>query len=110
VNGHREKRLPNTSNIHFEGADAEGLLLLLDEKGVCCSPGSACSTGKVEPSRILLAMGFSKERARSSVRFSFSACNTAGEADAAAGIVAAAVGRIRSLRPAAGGRVILHGP
>ncbi len=108
INGDRERRLPNTSNIYFEGVDAEGLLILLDEEGVCCSPGSACSTGVFEPSRVIMAMGFTKERAKSSVRFSFSLENTEDEADRAVEILGRAVSRIRSVRPARKGRVIVR--
>ena len=79
VNGDQQHRLANTTNLYFPGIDAEGLLILLDKAGVCCSPGSACSTGEVKPSRILTAMGHAAERARSSVRFSVSRFTTEEE-------------------------------
>lgn len=95
INGDRDGRLPNTSNLYFPGVDGEGLLILLDEAGVCCSPGSACSTGQVKPSRIVRAMGHPAARARSSVRFSLSRFTTAEEIDAAVAAVAQAVGKLR---------------
>jgi len=99
INGDPEGRLPNTSNLYFPGVDGEGLLILLDEAGVCCSPGSACSTGQVKPSRIVLAMGHPSARARSSVRFSLSRFTTAEEIDAAVVAVAKAVGKLRVVLP-----------
>ncbi|MEO0414602.1 MAG: cysteine desulfurase family protein [Verrucomicrobiota bacterium] len=95
INGDPTNRLPNTSNLFFSGVDGEGLLILLDEAGVCCSPGSACSTGAVKPSRILLAMGHDSKRARSSVRFSLSHMTTAAEIDSAVEAIAQAVGKLR---------------
>lgn len=99
VNGDPDKRLPNTSNLWFPGVDGEGLLILLDEAGVCCSPGSACSTGQVKPSRIVRAMGHPAARARSSVRFSLSRLTTAEEIDAAIAAVVRAVGKLRVVAP-----------
>jgi len=95
INGDPERRLPNTSNLYFPGVDGEGLLILLDEAGVCCSPGSACSTGQVKPSRIVRAMGHSNARARASVRFSISRFTTVEEIDAAVAAVVKAVGKLR---------------
>ena len=105
INGDPDKRLPNTSNLYFPGIDGEGLLILLDEAGLCCSPGSACSTGSVKPSRIIKAMGFSNARARSSVRFSFSHENTAGEIPQAIEAIQTAVGKLRITMPSGGGVV-----
>lgn len=82
VNGDPENRLPNTSNLFFEGVDSEALLILLDQEGVCASSGSACLSGSPQPSPVLKAMGFSNERAKSSVRFSFGSGNTREEAGA----------------------------
>ena len=96
LNGDKEHRLPNTTNIAIEGADSEALLMLLDQKGVCCSAGSACTAGSLEPSHVLRAMGFSTERARASLRFSFGRFNTEEEVSAAAGILTTAVERVRS--------------
>ncbi|HEX8372087.1 MAG TPA: cysteine desulfurase NifS [Chthoniobacterales bacterium] len=97
VNGDQENRLPNTSNVAISGVESEALLILLDQKGVCCSGGSACTTGQLTPSHVLMAMGFSQERARSSVRFSFSRYNTRAEVDRALEIVIAAVQKLRTL-------------
>jgi len=71
ING-KGPRLPNTSNLSFKGVDGENLLMLLDQKGVAASHGSACSSGALEPSRVLQQMGLSREKARSSIRFSLS--------------------------------------
>jgi cysteine desulfurase len=80
-NGTAEPRLPNTANIAFKGVEAEGILLLLDQAGVCASSGSACTTGSLEPSHVLLAMGCGAARARGSVRFSLGYYNTAAEVE-----------------------------
>jgi cysteine desulfurase len=80
-NGTQETRLPNTSNISFEGIEAEGILLLLDELGICASSGSACTSGVLDPSHVLLAMGCSPARARGSVRFSLGVYNTEADVD-----------------------------
>jgi len=92
--------------LFFPGVDAEGLQILLDDAGICCSPGSACGSGKVKPSAVLKAMGHGNDRARSSVRFSFSAFNTMEEVELAALAVAKAVGKLRVLLPSGGGPVI----
>jgi len=81
LNGARDARLPNTSNISFEGIEAEGILLLLDELGICASSGSACTSGSLDPSHVLLAMGCSTARARGSVRFSLGIYNTEADVD-----------------------------
>lgn len=99
INGDPDGRLPNTSNLYFPGVEGEGLLILLDEAGVCCSPGSACSTGQVKPSRIVRAMGHPNARARGSVRFSLSRLTTEAEVDAAIGAVVKAVGKLRVVLP-----------
>ena len=75
-NGAKEPRLPNTSNLAFEGVEAEGILMLLDQAGICASSGSACTTGSLDPSHVLTAMGCSAARARSSIRFSLGIYNT----------------------------------
>ena len=105
ANGAGAERLPNTSNLYFSGVDGEGLLILLDEAGVCCSPGSACSTGSVQPSRIIRAMGHSSSRARSSVRFSLSRHTAEEEIDEAIAIIEKAVSKLRVVVPS-GNRVI----
>jgi cysteine desulfurase len=80
-NGAQEPRLPNTSNIAFAGVEAEGILMLLDQVGICVSSGSACTTGSLDPSHVLTAMGCSAARARSSIRFSLGIYNTDAEVD-----------------------------
>jgi cysteine desulfurase len=97
INGDREHRLPNTTSIAFEGIDAEAVLLLLDQAGVCCSAGSACTTGSVHPSHVLKAMGFPTERARSSLRFSFSRYNTAAEVERGLEILKGVTGKLRRM-------------
>jgi cysteine desulfurase len=97
LNGHLTRRLPNTSNIAIEGIDSEGMLMLLDQKGICCSAGSACTAGSLEPSHVLKAMGFSNDRARGSLRFSLSRFNTEAEIEQALQIVPAAVEKLRAL-------------
>jgi cysteine desulfurase len=78
-NGAKEPRLPNTTNIAFEGVEAEGILLLLDQAGVCASSGSACTTGSLDPSHVLTAMGCNAARARGSIRLSLGMYNTEAE-------------------------------
>ena len=102
VNGEREHRLPNTTNIAFEGIESEGALMLLDERGICCSAGSACTSGSVHPSHVLKAMGFSNYRARSSLRFSFGRFNTEEEVDIASAAVPEVIDKLRRLAPAQG--------
>jgi cysteine desulfurase len=97
VNGHRAQRLPNTSNLAIEGIDSEGMLLLLDQRGICCSAGSACTAGSLEPSHVLRAMGYSNDRARGSLRFSFSRFNTEGEITQGLQIIPSAIERLRSM-------------
>ena len=97
INGDRTRRLPNTSNLAIEGVDSEGMLMLLDQRGVCCSAGSACTAGSLEPSHVLKAMGFPTERARGSLRFSFSRFNTEAEVDLALQIIPNAVEKLRSM-------------
>ena len=106
VHGGESPRLPNTGNLYFPGVDGEGLLILLDEAGICCSPGSACSTGAVQPSRIIKVMGFSSSRARSSVRFSLSRLNSEDEISAAVDAIQNAVAKLQVVMPSGGGRVI----
>ncbi len=97
-NGSAEHRLPNTAHLSFEGLDAGEMLLLFDQKDFYCSSGSACSTGKAKPSHVMLAMGHSEERARSSLRFSFSRYNTDAEVETAVALVVKVAEKLRSLR------------
>jgi cysteine desulfurase len=80
-NGSKEPRLPNTSNISFGSVEAEGILLLLDQAGICVSSGSACTSGSLDPSHVLMAMGCSIPRALGSIRFSLGIYNTEAEVD-----------------------------
>jgi cysteine desulfurase len=98
VNGDLRHRLPNTSHLSFDGCEAAGLLILLDEAGIACSAGSSCLSGKQRPSHVQVAMGIDEIRARSSLRFSFSTLNTMGEAYAAAVMVKRAVEKLRRVQ------------
>jgi cysteine desulfurase len=80
-NGAKEPRLPNTANVAFEGVEAEGILALLDQAGICVSSGSACTSGSLEPSHVLKAMGLPVARARGCVRFSLGVYNTGADVD-----------------------------
>jgi cysteine desulfurase len=99
VNGGVAERVANTSNLYFDGLDAEALVIALDLKGLAISGGSACQSGATEPSHVLRAMGLAEVRARASVRFSISRLTTADEIDAAIKMVPAAVRRLRELTP-----------
>lgn len=89
-------RLPSTSNLYFPGVEGESLLIALDMEQIACSHASACSAGALEPSRVLLNMGYTKERASSSLRFSFSHMNTQGEVEAAAATIIKLVSKLRT--------------
>jgi cysteine desulfurase len=80
-NGAKEPRLPNTANIAFDFVEAEAVLMLLDQARICASSGSACTTGSLDPSHVLTAMGLSPMRARGSVRFSLGIYNTDEDVD-----------------------------
>ena len=95
LNGARSPRLPGNVNITFDGVEAETLLLLLDEAGICASAGSACSAGAVEPSHVLLALGLTPAQAKSILRLTLDAANTAEEIDTAAAVITACVQRLR---------------
>ena len=101
-------RLPNTSHLSFEGCDAAGLLILLDEAGIACSAGSACMSGKQKPSHVQLAMGIPPERARSSLRFSISRRTEATEVDAAAEKLIRAVTKLRRIQSPGVGPVVVY--
>jgi cysteine desulfurase len=99
VNGHLEKRLPNTTNISFEFIEGEGVMLSMDLKGVAVSTGSACASGKLEASHVLLDMGLSHALAQGAIRFSLSKESTEEEVDYAVDVMAEAVDRLRSMSP-----------
>jgi cysteine desulfurase len=109
-NGDPAHRLPNTSHLSFDGCDAAGLLILLDEAGVACSAGSACMTGKQRPSHVQLAMGIPETKAKSSLRFSFSKLNSAEEVVAAAAAVKRAVEKLRRVQGPGVGPVTVFSP
>jgi cysteine desulfurase len=97
VNGARAPRVANTTSIRFPGTEAETLLLLLGEEGICASSGSACATGAIEPSHVLRAMGLAPAEARGSVRFSLSRFTTEREIGRVLALVPPAVERLRAL-------------
>ena len=94
-NGSREHCLPGTVNYSFQGINGEALLSLLSNEGICCSSGSACSAGSLEPSHVLLALGLSKETAQSALRFSLCEYNTMDEVQTIITKVTEAVNRLR---------------
>ena len=98
-NGNRNLRLPNTSNIAFDFIEAEAVLLLLDQAGICASSGSACTTGSLDPSHVLMAMGLPPMRARGSVRFSFGIYNTEEDVDHLIEKLTPIVHRLREISP-----------
>ncbi len=108
VNGSVENRLPNTTNIRFDGIEGEAIVIALDLRGYAVSSGSACSSGAVEPSHVLLAMGLTAEDARSSVRFSLGPENTEGEVDGLIEAVEASVAHLRRIAPAVNAKTVHH--
>jgi cysteine desulfurase len=99
LNGDRQQRLPHLSNISFRYIEGEGLLINLDLQGVAVSTGSACSSGTLEPSPVIRALGVDDEIARGSIRFSFGKENTAADVDYAIDVLVQAVERLRALSP-----------
>jgi cysteine desulfurase len=99
MNGDREHRLSHLSNISFRFIEGEGLLINLDLEGVAVSTGSACSSGTLEPSPVIRALGVDDEIARGSIRFSFGKDNTEADADYVVEVLASAVERLRALSP-----------
>ena len=99
LNGDRDKRLPANVNMCFEGIEGEGLLLLLDARGICASSGSACTSGSLDPSHVLLAIGLPHEVAHGSLRISFSDYNTDEDVDAILQAVPEVVAYLRNMSP-----------
>ena len=99
ANGKIAPRVPNTTNIYFDYIEGEALVIALDLKGLAVSTGAACSSGAIEPSHVLTAMGLRHDRARASIRFSLGKQNTPEDVDFAAQLVPAAVERLRELSP-----------
>ncbi len=105
VNGDAGRRVGNTSNLTFAGAGGESLVIALDLQGIACATGAACSSGAVEPSHVLLAVGLSADDARSSLRFSLGRNTTPEEIDYAIRVIPGVVERLRSLSPLSAGTV-----
>jgi cysteine desulfurase len=99
VNGEGAPRVPNTTNIHFDYIEGEALVIALDLKGLAVSTGAACSSGAIEPSHVLTAMGLSPEVARASLRFSLGKQNTPDDVQFALDLVPQTVARLRELSP-----------
>ena len=99
VNAGGAPRTPNTTNLVFPGLEGEALLIALDLKGLACSTGAACSSGAVEPSHVLTAIGLSAEEARASLRFSLGRHTSSSDIDFALEVVPAAVAQLRALSP-----------
>jgi cysteine desulfurase len=99
INGDREQRLPNTSSISFEYVEGESILLKLSDKGICASSGSACTSGSLEPSHVLRAMGVPFTAAHGSIRFSLSSYNTEEEIDYILEVMPAIIGQLREISP-----------
>ncbi len=99
INGDVEHRLPNTANISFEYIEGESILMLLDMHNICASSGSACTTGSLEPSHVLRAMGVPYTAAHGSIRFSFSRYNTEAEVDRVLEVLPPVIARLREISP-----------
>jgi cysteine desulfurase len=99
VNGDGAARVPNTCNVHFDHIDGEAMVIALDLKGLAVSTGAACSSGAVEPSHVLVAMGLRADQARASIRFSLGKQTVAEDIEIAQALVAETVARLRELSP-----------
>jgi cysteine desulfurase len=99
VNGDNAARVPNTANIHFDHIDGEAMVIALDLKGVAVSTGAACSSGAIEPSHVLVAMGLRSDQARASIRFSLGKQTIAEDIEMALALVPEVVARLRELSP-----------
>jgi cysteine desulfurase len=99
LNGDKDARLPNISNISFSGAEGEALLINLDMQGVAVSTGSACSSGSLEPSPVIRALGRTEDLARGAIRFSFGVSNSVGDVDHVLSVLPKAVETLRRLSP-----------
>jgi cysteine desulfurase len=100
VNGEGAPRVPNTTSIYFDHIEGESMVISLDLRGLAVSTGAACSSGAIEPSHVLVAMGLRADRARASIRFSLGKQNTEEEIDIALALVPETVARLRELSPA----------
>ncbi len=99
INAERSPRLPSTTSVRFDGIDGEGFVISMDLKGIACSTGAACSSGSLEASHVLTAIGMSRDEARSTVRFSLGLGNDEAEIDYALDVIPQVVERLRALSP-----------
>lgn len=99
INGRRDLRIPNTTNAAFDFVEAEAVLLLLDKANICASSGSACTTGSLDPSHVLKAMGLSAARARGALRFSFSVYNSERDVERVLEVLPGIIQRLREISP-----------
>ena len=99
VNGESATRVPNTTNLHFDHIDGEAVVIALDLKGLAVSTGAACSSGAIEPSHVLIAMGLRAEQARASIRFSLGKQTTEADVDFALSLVPETIARLRAISP-----------
>jgi cysteine desulfurase len=99
VNGQGAPRVPNTTNVYFDFIEGEAMVIALDLKGLAVSTGAACSSGAIEPSHVLTAMGLTPDRARASIRFSLGKHNTTDDVDYALSLLPDTVARLRELSP-----------
>ena len=100
LNGHREDRLSNNINFCFRFVEGESVLIMLDQAGICASSGSACTSGAIDPSHVLRAIGLSDEMAHESLRLTLSYENTKEEIDTVVGELKRIVERLRGMSPA----------
>ncbi len=108
VNGQTAPRVPNTTSVHFDGSDGEALVIALDLKGLAVSTGAACSSGAIEPSHVLTAMGLRPEQARGSLRFSLGKQSTSEDVEFALSLVPQTVARLRELSPVYNKTAVSH--
>jgi len=99
LNGHPEKRLPGNINVSFEHIEGESLLLMLDQMGICCSTGSACSSGSLEPSHVLKAIGVPPKTAQGSLRLTLGDANSEEDIDYVLKVLPETVERLRVMSP-----------
>ncbi len=99
LNGSRENRLPNNANISFKGVEGESILMALDQKGIAVSTGSACASGSLEPSHVLMALGLSHQQAHGSIRFTLGRYTTEDEIDYVLGTLPEVIERLREISP-----------
>jgi cysteine desulfurase len=99
INGRTDARLPNTTNVGFERLEAEAILLLLSERGICASAGAACASGSLEPSHVLRAMNIESKVAHGAIRFSLSRYTTEAEVERTLEVLPGVIERLRAVLP-----------